>query len=96
MSGFDIGDRLRLSATFTKRSDGSPAPPDAVVLTVEAPDHTVSMIEVEGDEETAVYTGIVEPDASGWWHYRFAGTGENMGAEEGSFKVRPRRVPDPD
>lgn len=90
---FDIGDRLTLTASF-RDADGELADPSEVTLDVLSPDGTVTRIDVDS-ASTGVWTGTVDPDTSGRWVYRWVGTGAVVAAEEGSFSVRRRRVPEP-
>ena len=89
----DIGDRVRLFATF-KGEDGDVADPDAVYLLVRKPDGTVVPITdlthtVEG---SGYYSAEVDVDQSGRWDVHWEGTGAVTAAEESSFYVRPQLV----
>ena len=87
---FDIGDRVRITATFTDLA-GAVADPTTVALTVKAPDGTLTSPSNSKDS-TGVYHADVNPDASGTWWYRWTGTGALVAAEEGTFSVRQRQV----
>lgn len=91
-SSYDIGDRVNLQVTLTD-TEGEVLDPDDVICTVRAPGGTESAPEVS-NPEPGVYTATVEPDASGTWYYRFAGTdgSGNLVAQEKDFVVKVRKV----
>lgn len=91
---FDIGDRVRLRAEF-RDVDGFVADPTTVTLAVLRPGDSASAAVSTTKDATGVYHGDHEPDTAGTWTYRFAGTGDLVAAEEGTFTVRTRVVPDP-
>ncbi len=88
----DVGDVVRLSATFTDLS-GSPAIPATVVCRVKNGYGSEIATYVYG-QGTLVATGSgayrVDHliDGPGYWKYRFQGTGTNQAAEEFTFHVR--------
>lgn len=86
---YDIGDRVSLSAAFTDE-DGTPVIPSGVICEVQPPSGSTQNLAVSGTAGT--YTAELEPDESGRWWYRFAGTGTYTAAEEGHFYIRRRRV----
>lgn len=90
MKQFDIGDQPTIEASFRDTS-GEPADPTTVTLTVKAPDGTEQDVEVTRNS-LGEYSGVVEPDQSGMWRYRWAATGALVAAEEGWFYVRIQRV----
>lgn len=89
MTTYDIGDQVRVQATFTN-SEGALTDP-TVVLTVERPNGSVSTVSTT-NPSTGVYQGLVTTDAEGHWHYRFQGSGALIAAEVGEFYVRRRRA----
>lgn len=91
MATYDIGDVVKLTGTF-RDVDGDLANPTTVTLTVLEPDGTTSTPSASSSS-TGIYTATVTIDQSGTWRYRWEGTGDVVTAEEGSFDVRPRRVP---
>lgn len=91
---FDIGDRVRMRAEF-RDVDGFVADPTTVTLAVLRPGDTESIDVGTAQDATGVYHGDHEPDTAGTWTYRFAGTGALVAAEEGTFAVRTRVVPEP-
>jgi hypothetical protein len=90
MADYDIGDVVRLTATFSNVA--GVATDTTAVLSLEAPDGTVTTPSVTHGA-TGVYTVDVTPTAFGVWYYRWSGTGGVTTAEEGAFTVRRRRVP---
>lgn len=92
---FDIGDRVYLEAGFEAVKTGYPADPSTVTLVVMRPGDSTSIAVTPEQDATGVYHGDHEPDTAGTWTYRWAGTGDLVAAEEGTFTVRTRVVPDP-
>lgn len=90
MTKFDIGDSVRLTATFTNLA-GSLTNPTTVVCTIRRPDGNSSTLS-NSTSSTGVYTADVTVDQSGEWNYRWSGTGALVVAEEGSFYVRERKA----
>ena len=88
---FDIGDVPRLTARFTDAA-GVPADPGAVALRIVKPDGTV-LTPTPVSSEVGTWTHDLSLDLSGWWTYRFIGTGANAAAEEGRLFVRKPLVP---
>jgi hypothetical protein len=90
---YDIGDLVRVTATFTD-TGGTVADPTATVLHVETPDGTVTSYTTS--TITRVSTGLYRYDITttgrGLYEYRFAGSGAVTAQQEGWFSVRPRRV----
>lgn len=87
----DIGDVVDLRATFTDIA-GVPTNPSAVTLRVRKPDGTV-LTPSPTNPGVGIYSHLLSPDLSGWWTYRFIGTGTNAAAEEARFFVRTPIVP---
>ena len=92
MSDWDIGDVVTISAVF-RDAAGALADPTTTTLTVMAPDGTLSTPTPVKDS-TGTYHADVPVTASGSWAYRWLGTGAVAAAEEGTFSVRRRRVPE--
>lgn len=88
----DIGDLVRIDRTFLNAA-GAAADPDTVELHVLSPSGVASEPEVVDDEGTGEYHADVTPDEAGVWRYRWATTGDPQVNDEGSFRVRRRRVP---
>jgi hypothetical protein len=85
MSEYDIGDVVRLTATF---SNAAGAPTDTTaVLTVKKPDGTSSTPAVTHGTR-GVYSSDVPIDQPGVWSYRFVGTGAVTSAGGGRLYVR--------
>ena len=94
MDRYDIGDLVRLAASYTD-GDAQPADPDTVALVVLAPDDTETTVDVTRDE-AGEYHADIEPDQAGTWRYRWQATGApqgGQGADPGQFHVRPEFYP---
>lgn len=89
MTTYDIGDEVRLSVAFTD-ADGVAADPTTVTCTVRKPDGSTLTPSATGSSGS--YHADIQPDQTGNWHYRFAGTGALVAAEEGQFYVRVRKA----
>lgn len=92
MNTFDIGDMVRLGATFT--TGGVATDPTTVSLSVKPAGSTVTSYTWALAEITRTGAGVFFKDVpivtySGTWNYRWVGTGVISTAEEGSFIVRP-------
>lgn len=88
---FDIGDVPRLTARFTDAAN-APANPGAVALRIRKPDGTV-LTPTPLSDTIGTWYHDVSVDQSGWWAFRFIGTGANAASEEGRFFVRTPLVP---
>ena len=95
MSDYDIGDLVRLFTTF-KDEAGDVADPDVVELTVLEPDGTVTPVSLEAHTpDTGYYAGLFEPMQYGLHWVRWQGSGAVTAAEEYTFSVARRHVPEP-
>lgn len=88
---YDIGDRIRLTASFTTMA-GAPVDPATLVCRIKTPGSTITSYTYGTDaalvqDSTGVYHIDVDVSSSGTWYWRFAGTGNGQAAEEGSFDV---------
>jgi hypothetical protein len=83
---FDIGDEVLLTWPLTD-TDGTPQDATTVVLTVTAPDGTISTPTV-AHPSTGTYTATVTPGSAGMWGFRWQATGSGVAAEDGAFLVR--------
>jgi hypothetical protein len=102
MAEYDIGDVVRLytSTPFTDNDSGETFDPDVVNFKVLAPGATESTTYVYGTDAEVVYDSIgayhmlVRPAVAGKWLWRVEGFTDTlaMGAEEGSFTVKPQLV----
>jgi hypothetical protein len=91
MLGYDQGDLVRLTSTFTDLT-GQPVDPNSVQIVVQKPDGTESTHigpEVVHDA-TGTYHFDLTPDQTGVWNYRWESFGPGQAAEPGQFRVRPR------
>jgi len=94
---YDIGDRIRETATF-KNASSAVADPTTVKCHVEAPSggvtsHTYAVS--TGDivrSGTGVYYLDITTTGHGRYEVRWTGTGTVIASVEGWFSVRPRRV----
>jgi hypothetical protein len=92
MNVYDIGDRVRLTASFTDASSVA-ADPTGITCQVsrrQIPNSTTTYVYSSTITRTGagVYYVEVTPSAEGVWDYRFVGTGSVIAAGEGSFLVR--------
>lgn len=91
----DIGDLVRIDRTFLNAA-GEAADPSTVVLYLLSPSGEASTPTVVDDAGAGAYHVDVTPDEPGLWRYRWATTGDPQVNDEGSFRVRRRRVPEPE
>lgn len=91
---YDVGDLVRIGATF-KDDDNQPADPTTVTFSFRQDTQTKAQATVYtyGLSVQLIKDGVgqyhvdLAISASGLWHYRWAGTGAIVGAEEGDFVV---------
>lgn len=91
---YDVGDVVVLTCTFTV--EGVETDPATVTLKVKPPTgsvltYTYADTEIERVAEGR-YRRNVSVTVAGTWNYRWIGTGDAAGAEEGSFFVRRSAV----
>lgn len=86
IDAYDIGDTVRLTATFTNESAAN-ADPTTVTVSIRAPDGTVTT-PTATQSSTGVYYCDLAVTMAGVWRYRFAGTGALVAAGEGQLFVR--------
>ena len=94
---YDIGDRVRVSVTFT---DDVAAPADPTTVTVKYKNSgtgtlTSKVYGVDAEvvkDDTGDYHIDIDVAAAGIWHYKFIGTGAVVAVEEGYFKVKESNV----
>lgn len=96
MKTYDIGDRVRLTVKV-RNLDGTPEIPDTPPQChVRLPNGSVvALTGVAIPNTTAEYQTELLIGLSGSYHYRWLVTGTVQAAEEGTFTVRLRRVPNP-
>ncbi len=92
MNSYDLGDQVRLSATFTD-VDGAAVDPTVITVKWAAPNGAVTDLTYGVDlnvtqEETGVFYVDFVPDAAGTWAYRWESSGTVTAAAEGAFMVR--------
>lgn len=91
MDVYDIGDLIKLTATF-KNSGGTPTDPTTITLRVTDPVATTSVytyaLAQVTKESAGVYSKSITPASSGYWHYRWEGTGAVEQVEQGLFFIK--------
>lgn len=96
MDVYDLGDEVRVTATFTN-DDEDLSDPSSITVRVLPPggETVVYTYDPEGDppgavdrESEGVYTLTLEPAIPGRWVYRFETTGAVLVADERVFWVR--------
>lgn len=94
---YDIGDKPRISVTFTDLT-GSVGDPTGVTLRVKPPRGAASTLFTYGVDAALVRSGVgtyyldYQIFTEGRHEYRWEGTGALQTANEGVFDVRKRRV----
>jgi uncharacterized protein YfaS (alpha-2-macroglobulin family) len=99
VSTYPLGQMVRITASY-KNQSGAATDPDLVTFEIGKPDGTVlrySWTTSESDPElvrdgTGEFHTVLEPDISGDWWYRTAGTGAVTAVREHSFNVARRKV----
>lgn len=86
IDAYDVGDTVRLTATFTDASDVD-ANPTTVTVSVRAPDGMTTTPTATQDSTGIWYYDLTLSQA-GTWRYRFAGTGALVAAAEGQLFAR--------
>lgn len=84
----NIGDLVQINVTFTTVASGAAINPTSVVITVRAPDGTISTPAVS-NPTTGTYTAQVAITMAGEWLWHAAGTGAAQAATQGAFSVEP-------
>lgn len=82
---YDIGDGIRLSATFTVNAVATN--PTTVTVTLTDPSGNATAPTTTNDG-TGAYHADVLLDEAGKWYYRFVGTGAVIAASQADFFVR--------
>ena len=93
MKTYDIGDRVRLIASFTSPDDSSPVDPDQVTVKYSSPAGATVELTYGNDpqvvrDEPGRYHVDIDVNVAGRWRFRWGGTGNNAAAAEGIFNVR--------
>lgn len=95
---YDVGDLVRLKATFTDPNNGDiPIDPGTVAVLYKNPAGVVTKKVFGTDSEvvkdsTGVYHIDVDIDADGQWKYRWESTGVGQAAEEAEASVQLQTV----
>lgn len=91
MNRYDVGETVRVTATFRRTDTDALTDPAEVTCTFLRPDRTTQTA-ATSSSSTGVWDAQVDVDISGVWRYRFVGSDSDTGAEEGAFVVRRQRV----
>jgi hypothetical protein len=95
VAAYDIGDTVRLTATF-KNTAGANTDPTAVACTWKSPDGTVTSYTYAGAtitrSEAGIYYVDIAPTVSGNHWYDFTGTGTVAATVEDCIFVRESRT----
>ena len=93
MNNYDVGDVVRVMATFTN-SAGTAVDPSSVyafhkIVKPEVSNTTTIAYGVDSMVRLAagIYYTDIPVNTGGEWHYRFRGRGANAAAVEGNFQV---------
>jgi len=92
MNVYDIGDLVKVSATFTDVTDDA-IDPDVVIFAFKDPVGATTTYTYNEDAELVrdslgTYHVNVSVDSAGTWYYRWSSTGTGQAAEEDHFVVR--------
>ena len=93
-SNYNIGQVVRLSATFTSTA-AALADPTKVTYTVEDPsgnNSTDTDTGIVAHPSTGLYTLDVQADEAGVWNYKVNSTGVVQASGEGWFRVKHSKV----
>lgn len=97
-SRYDMGDQVRLEATFYSEVELTEAKdPTEITFRVRRPDGRLTTARF-GEGVTVTRDGVgqyhvlVDIDQAGHWHYRWEGTGAVKSAEDATFYVPPSPV----
>lgn len=83
---YDIGDLVRLSASFAV--NGTPTDPTTIAVKVKDPSGNIDTETNPTKDDTGDYHHDISADEKGVWYYRWEGTGAAEAAEEAWFTVR--------
>ncbi len=91
MNIYDVGDKVRLTATFTNAAGTATDPTTVTCIVQLRPGLYRSTYTYAGATITKSGTGVyyvdVTVDREGIWDYRWVGTGTVVAADEGSFNI---------
>lgn len=86
MNRYEVGDRVRITGTFTDTA-GSPANPSTVVVYVLKRDGATWTYSAPTNPATGTWYADHDVTQEGTYDYRVVGTGSIIAAGEGTFKV---------
>ena len=93
-NNYDLGDKVKVSATFTDPDDSEAAyDPSVVKVSHKDPSGNVTTWTYGTDSEvvkdsTGNYHALIDADEAGTWYYRWFSTGTGQAAEEQQFRVK--------
>lgn len=93
----DLGDLVRVEATFTDAATDAAIDPTAVKLSYRTPGGTTTTL-VYGTDAALVKDGVgeyhvdIDANAAGTWYYRWWSTGTGQAAKEEQFVIREARA----
>lgn len=89
----DLGDVVRVSATFTDVDTEGTVDPDVIKLSIRTPagvvtTYTFGVGAYIIKQAVGEYNAVIDANQSGFWFYRWWSTGFGQAAKEKTFKVR--------
>jgi hypothetical protein len=90
---YDLGDLVRVEASFSDALLGGAIDPDVVKLSVKAPGAETVTYTYDDDativrDELGEFYAHIDANATGTWFYRWWSTGDGQAAIEKRFQVR--------
>lgn len=86
----DVGDDVKLTLLVTV--SGAATDPSTLTLKLRDPSGNEQTIQYPDSritkDATGSYTAVIAATTAGTWYYRWEGTGDAKGAEQGTFQVR--------
>lgn len=86
MNYYDVGDRIRLTATF-RDSAGVLDSPDVVTWSVKKPDGTLTA-PTDVPQSAGIHRATIDIDQEGLWYYRVTGSNNPKAAGEDRIVAR--------
>lgn len=92
---YDVGDLIRLTATFTD-ANGDAVDPTTVSFSIRDPSGNLATVTYAAADITKSGTGVYFYDLSidevGYWVWRAVGTGAGEAAGEDTIEIRPQEA----